>query len=445
MKSSKLFHSISMIFILVFGSCFQIALASSGATLKTWYYLGMSTHKDGYVNLGSEDRAAQGFQPPIAWTISKVSIYSEYAAGVEGAKTQTVTLVHVEIRSGSPEGQVLASGSTYVSSLGWYDVSLSANVALSPGNWYYIVAYSQGGAWNYYYHNDGHPNDDGPAGVKRYGSVSWQPLYIDFLVRYYANFFVDSTRLNYFKTLSEKHEPILKYDHTENYYPCDFYFDKDMNIANNPTNYDNWRSNPNNYPTYDARYRVFIHIEDYVFFDSKGLGPMIAIEYWHYYANDPKPAWPHPHDWELHCVIFLNRDTEAIVLVGMAQHLSISYYDPSAIQWSGSHPICHIEKDGHASYPSGSQSKEVTYSEVLNIYVFDTSPCTEEYSHEWGIFCKITNWEGYHVTWPYGEGGWLDPQHGPGQWWAKYYGERVGNGPWHRYTWDEPTTGNPGT
>lgn len=61
-----------------------------------------------------------------------------------------------------------------------------------------------------------------------------------------------------FTSLALGLELLLKYYWDELYFPCDFYFDKDMDIRNNDVNYDNRGS----HPEYDADYRVFIHIED---------------------------------------------------------------------------------------------------------------------------------------------------------------------------------------
>ena len=193
---------------------------------------------------------------------------------------QSYSYVYVELREGSPDGTILASGTAYISDLDWYDIQLSSQVTLYLNKWYYIVAYSPYETWNIYYHYDRQPNDDGSAGVNRYGY--WESLAVDFLIRYHAIFTIDSARIQYFKSLTQTYEPILMYYDDEPYYPCDFYFDKDMDISNNKENYDNREL----HPEYDVRYRVFIHVEEYVFHDDLDIGPMIAIEYWYYYAYD---------------------------------------------------------------------------------------------------------------------------------------------------------------
>lgn len=375
-----------------------------------------------------------------SWTVDKISLYAEYSAGVESVEKdenvtiQSVSYIYVELREGGPYGTLLAYGTVYIGYLDWYDVQLSSQVTLSPDKWYYIVAYSPYDSWNIYYHYDGQPNNDGPAGINRFGY--WKSLAVDLLTRYHATYTIDSTRIQQLKTLAQTYEPILMYYDDEPYYPCDFYFDKDMDISNNKENYDNREL----HPEYDVRYRVFIHVEEYVFHDDLGMGPMIAIEYWYYYVNDPK----HLHDWELHCIIFLDQCTEEVVLVGRAWHDWIFYEDPSKPTWiEDTHPVVYIDYDHAADFePSPGQNKALNYRDVLEIYVFDTSPCISEYDHAWGTFCNIINWEGYHVTWPSDEGGWADSEHGPDYWWPKYYNKIA---PWHRYTWDEPTTGNPST
>lgn len=81
---------------------------------------------------------------------------------------------------------------------------------------------------------------------------------------------------------------------------------------------------------------------------------------------------------------------------------------------------CIYYHDHAADFEPSGQNRALNYRDVLEIYVFDTSPCMGEYDHTWGTFCNIINWEGYHVTWPYDEG-WADSEHGPDYWWPKYY------------------------
>lgn len=60
--------------------------STSSATLKTWYYLGMTGNYYEYPNLGPQDKICQGFKPPKSWTISTISIYAEYSEEVDGVE-----------------------------------------------------------------------------------------------------------------------------------------------------------------------------------------------------------------------------------------------------------------------------------------------------------------------------------------------------------------------
>jgi len=332
---------------------------------------------------------------------------------------------------------------------GRYDAALDHAVVLSQGNWYCVVAYSPFmDDWHIYYHNDGSPDNDGAALVKRYYYWWWEQMAVDFMVRYRAEYTIDAERAEHLRALAQSWEPLLVYHPSEQYFPCDFYFDKDMDIRNNKDNYDNRGSRL----WYDDSYRVFTHIEEWTFHDTLGLNekPMIAIEYWYYYARDEDPYTWHIHDYELHCVVFLDQITEDVLLFGMAHHYQIEYYDPGYV-WKDpdGHPICYCRLGKHSAYPRpDGESSEVSYNVVLNVYVLDTVPYTATWSHEWGVFCDITNWWGPHVRWGYDEGGWADPNHDPAYWWPYEFPSDhwpfpgVGPAPWRRYSWDEPTTGS---
>jgi len=143
--------------------------------------------------------------------------------------------------------------------------------------------------WHIYCHIDGHPDDDGGAYVKRIWLPWWESMTVDLMVRYRAEYTINASRVEHLNSLARDREPLLKYYWDEPYFPCDFYFDKDMIIGNNKFDYDMrgirlW---------YDDYPRVFIHIEEWTFHDTQPLNekPMIAIEYWYYYAYDEDPVW----------------------------------------------------------------------------------------------------------------------------------------------------------
>jgi len=404
------------------------AQASSSALLQTWYYLGMKPELQNYLNLGSGDKVCQGFKPPGSWTVDEISVYAE-------CKLKGKRKLYVELHEDGPEGTVLASGSVYVSRLKWYDVQLSGQVALSPDKWYFIVAYANN-SWNIYYHNDGKPNDDGLAGVKRYNRA-WEFLLIDLLTRYHAMFTVDSTRLQQLKTLAETYKPTLQFEAGMIYFPCDFYYDNDTNVDNNRDNY------PGNTESKLQLIRVFMHIEEYSFSDQDGVGPAIAIEYWFYYVyNIYYPWWggtyEHYHDWEAHLIVFLNQyDTSNVVLLKTGAHGRLYSHSWGEAEKEGSHAKVYIAHDSHAADIDTAIPSEIRWdgngvpiryddSRYKEIYVRNSRPCEGESVFNGKVYCKITSWEGEHVYW----------DDFSGYWWAKEYGNITTA--WHKDAWDEP-------
>ncbi|MCS7364809.1 MAG: hypothetical protein NDF54_05155 [archaeon GB-1867-035] len=419
----------------------SLVQAVSNATLKTWYYLGMKAELQDYLNLGPGDKVCQGFKPPRSWTVDKISLYAEYSAGVEGVEKeknitiQSVSYIYVELREGGPDGTLLAYGTVYIGYLDWYDVQLSSQVTLSPDKWYYIVAYSPYDSWNIYYHYDGQPNNDGPAGINRFGY--WESLSVDLLTRYHATYTIDSTRIQQLKTLAQTYKPSLRFETGMIYFPCDFYYDLDIDVDNNTDNYpsEEWKKL--------EKLRVFIHIEEYSFSDEDGIGPAIAIEYWFYYVYNiyyigGSLTYEHPHDWELHLVVFVDQyDTSNVVLLKTGVHgglYSRSWED--AIERSGTHVTVFIVHDSHAADIDRDIPKEgwdgdgvfISYddSRYKEIYVWDSEPCEYEDTFNGEVYCRITNWEGAHVYWD------TFSQY----WWAKDYGSV--SVAWHKDAWDEP-------
>lgn len=123
------------------------------------------------------------------------------------------------------------------------------------------------------------------AYVKRYAwPLNWELMAVDLMVRYRAEYTIDAERAEHLKALAQSWEPLLMYHPSELYNSCDFYFDKNMYIKDNHANYDSWRNNPDQYVSYDADPRVFIHMEEWTFHDTQPLNerPMIAVEYWYY-------------------------------------------------------------------------------------------------------------------------------------------------------------------
>jgi len=435
----RLLVSIFIVGVMVFQYT-PFIYAASSATLKTWYYLGMSAELQDYLNLGPGDKVCQGFKPPRSWTVDKVSLYAEYSAGIERVEkdknvtVQSMSYIYVELREGGPDGTLLAYGTFYVGYLDWYDVQLSSQVSLSSDKWYYIVAYSPYNAWNIYYHNDGQPNNDGPAGVNRYGY--WESLSIDLLTRYHAIFTINSTRIQQLKTLAQTYKPTLQFEAGMIYFPCNFYYDYDANVNNNKDNY------PTNEGYKLQLIRVFIHIEEYAFSDEDGVGPAIAIEYWFYYVyNTWSGIYEHPHDWELHLIVFIDQyDTSKVVLLKTGAHGTLySHSWNEAEKEDTTHVVVYIAADSHAAdidndipgegwYGWAGNGSRIRYSDIRykEIYVWDSDPCEYESTFDDKVYCRITNWEGAHVYWD------TFSQY----WWPKNYGNI--NAAWHKDAWDEP-------
>jgi len=51
------------------------------AELKTWYHIGTTYYKDGWVDLDGGDRVAQGFTAPRTWSVDTISLYAAEGSG----------------------------------------------------------------------------------------------------------------------------------------------------------------------------------------------------------------------------------------------------------------------------------------------------------------------------------------------------------------------------
>ncbi|RLI32880.1 hypothetical protein DRO56_02815 [Candidatus Bathyarchaeota archaeon] len=427
-KSSSFF----IIVILVLGSLLivpQVLGGSSGASLKSWQYIGMVGQEQGYKHLEPEWKVFQAFEAPTTFTCKKVSIYAESAvqsSEENETKTRSWALVYVEVYRGS---ELLASGSVDVYGKDWYDVSLSNSVTLSPGVGYSIIAYSPYGKWNIYYHNDGHPNDQGAAAWDRGSGWEWLP--IDFFVRYLAEFTISSSRLTELKVYVEKYEPSLQYTNEENYFPCDFYFDKNMDVNDNKDNYpSNW---PEDWEEQREYLRYFVHVQEYAW-DDDIAEPAIAIEYWYYYVADKS----HHHDWEVFIIFLKETDPNQVLLLKGGQHGNlVEKFWNQVEKEGGTHTILFIGPK-HAMnfkryllWPGDGQKIPYGYSYNKPIYVWDTDAIVNTS----GYYDEIRNWDGDHVWW----------DNESKYWWRWYYlkKEKPGiiQGPWRKVPWTMPEEG----
>jgi len=150
--------------------------------------------------------------------------------------------------------------------------------------------------------------------------------------------------------LVEEYFPYFIFDEEEKYYPTNFFHD-DIDITNNPSNYDD------SWP-----YCIYVHTvetEDY-----------LCIQYWSYYSRDDK-TWgiefpfigAHDHDWESIYVYLEKQDDDYIpAFITYFRHAKVEgievvdYYatyawgDSKAMKLKGTHPIVHVAQDSHASY-----------------------------------------------------------------------------------------------
>lgn len=173
---------------------------------------------------------------------------------------------------------------------------------------------------------------------------------------------------------------------------------------------------------------------------------MIAIECWYYYVYNTYPFDNHAHDWEMHAVVFLNQANEQqVLLVGTAAHWWINYYDWSTVEKVEGHPKIYVASGSHAAGTRrdnipweswAGDGVKLSYGSFLNVFVLHTTPCRDHYDNYCNIV-KDLDWQGNHFYWD-----WTGVPNSR-DWWPKNYGSGVGDAPWHRYTWDEPTTGNP--
>jgi len=359
----------------------------------------MVGQEQGYKNLVMGWKACQGFQVPRTFTCEEVSIYAEgsfaelsnktESSNKNETKTQQVVLVYVEVWK--EMSILLASGSVYVNYLNWYDIPLSSTVTFSPGIWYYIIAYTNNGAFNLYYHYDGTPNDQGPAAWNRYGY--WETLYVDFFVRYLAEFTISSSRLTQLKEYADLYKPTLWYTENEIYYPCDFYFDENMDIDDNVENY------PSTLEEKFWHLRYFVHIQEYAW-DNDISEPAIAIEYWYYYVKEKNG---HNNDWEVFIIFLKQTNPSQVLRLKAGQHGSLIEKSWGQVEKEGgTHTRLYVDKK-HAMYfkkpwwfRKGDEEK-VTYSDSRNkpVYVWDTDAIVDTKDNK----DKITNWDGDHVWW----------------------------------------------
>jgi hypothetical protein len=210
--------------------------------------------------------------------------------------------------------------------------------------------------------------------------------------------------------------------------PCDFYYDLDRDVSNNPVLYDTYSQSQKM-----DQLRYFVHFQEYAW-DNDIPSEAIAIEYWYYYVKDTGIS-AHKHDWEVFIIFLKQTATSQVLLLKAGQHGSlVESIWSSVIKEGSTHTRLYVDTK-HAMFfskPGGfTDGVKVSYSDSRNkpIYVWDTNAIISTS----GDYDKITNWEGYHVYWDY------DSQY----WWTWKYVHDAGTiyGPWRKVPWKYPEEG----
>jgi len=173
--------------------------------------------------------------------------------------------------------------------------------------------------------------------------------------------------------LTKKYFPYLIFDEEETFYPTDFFYD-DTNIWNNPSNFDE-----GTWPL-----KVYVHTvegdwRDWAEFSFTPVyKDFIVIQYWFYYARDPK-MWEEPflgahdNDWESVYIFLEKKEPEPEpqwvayfhhsggVWWSALREYQDSWdlvpwenpnYPAGAVEKVGdTHPVVHVARHSHASYP----------------------------------------------------------------------------------------------
>ena len=152
--------------------------------------------------------------------------------------------------------------------------------------------------------------------------------------------------------------PYMKFSSSENFFPCNFYFD-DTNLGNNNKRY-------LEYGEVKPSFYVYIHeVEDNEYY---------TLQYWFYYAHndywlnkkDDSGPLDHIHDWDSTIFIVVKKADLSLALdeispskVGFAAHNDIDYMEWEDLdedeKWRGTHVISYIASGTHAAYSSKSK------------------------------------------------------------------------------------------
>ena len=233
--------------------------------------------------------------------------------------------------------------------------------------------------------------------------------------------------------------PTLKFDEDETWRPVDINYDEDIDVTNNPSNWDESYS----------KYRVYAHaVWNYPVYEHNKFAYYDIMEYWYYYVKDggTQASSGHDQDWELHAMVWLLHGTDSGYKVRFGHHGGFTDYAWGGVEKEdATHVVAYIAQWSHASYRTASDAgawPEWPYqvgfklgwsnSEYYNNIIFVETLPTD---HQEGIisgkwYCNVRHnidWEGGHIYW----------DSTSENWWAKDY-PGSGVAPWHRTVWWSP-------
>jgi len=219
-------------------------------------------------------------------------------------------------------------------------------------------------------------------------------LYVDFFVRYLAEFTISSSRLTQLKTYTQTYKPTLQYKSGEEFFPCDFYFDGDRDERNNVENYDKLV-----YSEKMDNLRYFVHVQEYAW-DNDITEPAIAIEYWYYYVKDTG-LFAHKNDWKVSIIFLKQTNPSQVLLVKAGQHGSLIERFWNDVKKEGETHVFLYVGLKHAMFFAEPKDwingTKIGYNDPKNkpIYVWNSDPIESTN----GDYDEITNWEDYHIWW----------------------------------------------
>jgi hypothetical protein len=163
-----------------------------------------------------------------------------------------------------------------------------------------------------------------------------------------------------------------------------------------------------------SEWRVYTQVRKSSYVRGDGKAAAYDLQVWTFFPyNDFIGPANHEGDWE-HVTISIAEDLTFVSAFYATHHTGIRVDDPTAIAWSGTHPIGYVADGSHATYPTvGAQSTGVPGADD---HTYDNGPVwnTWENFKNLGAVDHILNdqtWAQYGGRW--GEVGELDDTSGP--------------------------------